>query len=611
MWTRRRTRIPATTARAARTTPAQTGSIRIRTVSATSGDLDDDGDGVPDASDSAPLNAFVCGLDLDIDLCDDCSSGTNNTATDGLDSDGDGLCNVGDLDDDGDGVADATDSAPLDPLVCGLDVDVDTCDDCASGTNDASNDGLDTDTDGLCDLGDLDDDGDGVPDATDSAPLDPNVCGLDVDADTCDDCASGSNDPANDGLDFDTDGLCDAGDLDDDGDGVPDASDSAPLDANVCGLDVDVDTCDDCASGSNDPANDGFDTDADGLCDPGDLDDDGDGVPDAGDSAPLDPNVCGLDVDTDTCDDCANGFNDAANDGLDTDSDGACDLGDLDDDGDGVPRTPATPRRSTPSSAGSMSTRTPVTIAALEPTTQRATGSIRIRTVSATPAISMTTATACPMPATPSRSIRSSAASMSTATPATTARVERTIPRTTARITTATASATPRIRSRSPRCRSGREAGLLVLISMAGIGLMRRRSVPGGMRAKEALRATAPRPPSAKRRFGHRAELVATRDVHQSDRRDHRVPENPDSAPMEDPAVAQRLLARRIAFPEIEFPMPEPDECARQDDGQCEVPRRDRARRAGELTTNIRVADRHAPSPTCRGRPPRRSHPRS
>lgn len=44
----------------------------------------------------------------------------------------------------------------------------------------------------------LDTDGDGVPDETDPAPNDPAACG-DSDMDGCDDCKSGSFDPANDG----------------------------------------------------------------------------------------------------------------------------------------------------------------------------------------------------------------------------------------------------------------------------------------------------------------------------------------------------------------------------------------------------------------------------
>jgi len=153
---------------------------------------------------------------------------------------------------------------------------------------------VDTDADGLCDLGDADDDNDGITDPSDTDPLDPNVC-ADADGDTCDDCAVGTdgfgpladNDPDNDGTDTDGDGACDLGDADDDNDGVDDLFDNDPLDPFAC-RDEDSDTCDDCSSGTDDPANDGTDTDSDGLCDLGDPDDDNDGVADAVDCRPLD-----------------------------------------------------------------------------------------------------------------------------------------------------------------------------------------------------------------------------------------------------------------------------------------------------------------------------------
>ena len=70
---------------------------------------DSDGDGVPDADDSAPTNQFAC-RDADVDTCDDCISGTDAPANDGTDTDADGLCNAGDADDDNDGLSDTTET---------------------------------------------------------------------------------------------------------------------------------------------------------------------------------------------------------------------------------------------------------------------------------------------------------------------------------------------------------------------------------------------------------------------------------------------------------------------------------------------------------------------
>ena len=341
-----------------------------------SSDADDDNDGVLDGDDNAPLNPSSC-QDLDSDGCDDCSATANNDFSvgnnfdadnDGTDTDGDGICDSGDPDDDNDGVLDDDDDASLDPSVC-QDLDGDGCDDCSATANndfsvgnnfDTSNDGTDTDGDGICNSGDPDDDNDGVLDGDDDAPLDPSVC-QDLDGDGCDDCSAtastdfsvGNNfDIDNDGTDTDGDGICDSSDLDDDNDGVLDGSDAAPLDPSIC-QDLDGDGCDDCSAtattdfsaGNNfDPANDGTDTDGDGICDSSDPDDDNDGVLDGDDNAPLDPSSC-QDLDGDGCDDCSatastdfsvgNNF-DIDNDGTDTDGDGICDSSDPDDDNDGV-----------------------------------------------------------------------------------------------------------------------------------------------------------------------------------------------------------------------------------------------------------------------------------
>ena len=129
-------------------------------------DSDDDNDGVDDDNDSAPFDNFVCS-DTDGDTCEDCSSGSYDVAADGWDYDTDGACDAGDSDDDNDGAADDVDSDDNDPSVCNDD-DGDTCDECSSGTYNSASDGFDYDTDGLCDDGDTDDDNDGALDDVDS-----------------------------------------------------------------------------------------------------------------------------------------------------------------------------------------------------------------------------------------------------------------------------------------------------------------------------------------------------------------------------------------------------------------------------------------------------------
>ena len=320
---------------------------------------DADGDGILDVDERADAvdPALIAALPAGVDPAD---------------VDGDGLENWFDLDADGDGRLDADERGG-----------VGRCDEVVDSDGNDIPDYLEDNDD---------DDNDGVNNTFDPDDDDPDVCG-DTDADTCDDCAVGTDDrgplsdslPASDGPDADADGICDAGDaclgdnasgdtdgdgicddrdLDDDNDGVPDATDPARTNPDVCG-DSDADTCDDCAVGTDDfgplsdstPAADGPDADGDGVCDAGDAcvgdeasgdtdgdgicddtdpDDDNDGVPDADDPDRTDPDICG-DSDADTCDDCSIGRDDFGpladtrpdRDGADGDADGICDAGDL------------------------------------------------------------------------------------------------------------------------------------------------------------------------------------------------------------------------------------------------------------------------------------------
>lgn len=325
---------------------------------------DCDNDGLSDFQEACVLGTAVCPGDV--------------IGGDAVDTDGDGVCD-GPISFVGVCIA-GPDSAPNNPLLC-ADADGDLCDDCVSGTVNILDDGTDTDSNGICDSGDPDDDGDGVPDGSDSASLDPTQC-RDLDSDNCDDCSTGSDDTDNDGDDGDADGICDLGedadsdgiidtiDLDDDNDGIVDTAES------LLGVDPDADNDNDGFSnfvdandrGDGNPA-DCDDLNNDGLCDAlaFEFDQDGDGVPnhldlDADNDGLLDIVESGhsaSDTNTDGVVDCAagvgtNGFCDTLETAVDSgisdydgdnigpdatdnsDSDSLPDFLDLDSDNDGI-----------------------------------------------------------------------------------------------------------------------------------------------------------------------------------------------------------------------------------------------------------------------------------
>ncbi len=83
---------------------ATTGAQDFIYINSFYGVVDTDGDGVPDNEDPNPTNPYICG-DSDNDGCDDCAvMGYFSPNNDGLDTDGDGLCDLGDPDIDGDGM---------------------------------------------------------------------------------------------------------------------------------------------------------------------------------------------------------------------------------------------------------------------------------------------------------------------------------------------------------------------------------------------------------------------------------------------------------------------------------------------------------------------------
>ncbi|KAB7627950.1 putative Ig domain-containing protein [Alkalilimnicola sp. S0819] len=368
-------------------------------------DTDDDNDGLSDAYEAAhgmdPYDAGDAGADLDGDgltSLEEFQRGTHPTKadTDGdghhdgldvfpldetewLDTDGDGIGNNADTDDDGDGLPDAYESAngldPLDAADATADPDGDTLDNTTEyqrGTDpqradtdgDGHNDNVDAfpldeaewgdnDGDGTGDNADADDDNDGLPDTYETAhgldPLDAADATADGDSDglnNLEELAAGTDPNV---ADTDGDGHVDGADVfpldegewaDTDGDGHHDGIDVFPLDPSEWA-----------------------DNDGDGVGNNADTDDDNDGLPDDYELAhgldPLDGSDAAIDSDGDTltnleeyalgthpqrADTDGDGHNDNvdafpldASEWVDTDGDGIGNNADTDDDNDGLP----------------------------------------------------------------------------------------------------------------------------------------------------------------------------------------------------------------------------------------------------------------------------------
>ncbi|MDB3855603.1 MSCRAMM family adhesin SdrC [Euryarchaeota archaeon] len=254
---------------------------------------------------------------------EDCGSDPEDNNSVPVDTDSDGLCDSLDMDDDGDNVEDANDTFPLD-----------------------SSEWEDTDNDNIGNNADSDDDGDGF---TDSEELE---CGSDP--------LLGNSIPA----DFDSDLTCDAIDDDDDNDGYADTEDIFPMndeewyDSDLDGIGNNADTDDDgdgysdnietsCDSDPLSAFSIPSDLDGDGSCDLMDGDMDGDNYPNAIDAFPADMsewfdtdndgigNNLDGDDDGDSISDAYDAFPLDSTEWVDNDNDGLGDNSDTDDDNDG------------------------------------------------------------------------------------------------------------------------------------------------------------------------------------------------------------------------------------------------------------------------------------
>ena len=246
------------------------------------------------------------------------------------DFDGDGQCDSFDPDLDGDGDPNSSDCAELDPTIyTGSPEACDAIDsDCDGSFVDEF---TDFDGDGDPDCTDSDDDGDGDPDGTDCDDAEPTTwLGAPETCDAIDSDCDGSLVDEFPDTDGDLDPDCT--DPDDDDDGSPDPADCEPLDASA--YPGAPEFCDAVDNDCDDSIVDEFDdTDGDAVPDCVDADDDDDGVADGDDCGPLDPAIYpGAPEACDATDsDCDGSLVDEF---PDTDGDLDPDCTDPDDDGD-------------------------------------------------------------------------------------------------------------------------------------------------------------------------------------------------------------------------------------------------------------------------------------
>lgn len=295
-------------------------------------DADCDGRSDDDADRDGDDADFAGGSDCDD--ADDAVYGGAPEIPDGKDNDCNGFAE--DDDTDGDGIKSEEE------LRLGTPADDPDADDDGLADGEELVGGLlvDSDGDGVDDVFDDDDDGDGLPTADEigshawrdplSSPDDRDRDGLadhlDLDSDN-----DGWTDTFEGLADFDGDGLSDAEDTDSDGDGLADQAEIGDTDGDGIG---DRLSPDDDGDGLPTALEGAVDSDGDGTIDAHDLDSDADGHPDRVEGAgdfDRDGRRDSLDLDSD-----ADGLVDEVERG-DSDGDGQADRIDLDDDEDGVP----------------------------------------------------------------------------------------------------------------------------------------------------------------------------------------------------------------------------------------------------------------------------------